>query len=128
MGQTAGMKMRNVIALLIILPCLASGALVPVSAADDDADTANQDWHDLHKEVKAGHLVPMTTIMDWLEARFEGQILEVELEQDHGHGSIEYEVEMIGPQGQVVEFEFDATTGELLSIEGVNIEAMKKTP
>ena len=64
--------------------------------------------------------------MDWLEARYDGQILEVELEQEKGQ--IEYEVEMIGPQGQVVEFEFDATNGELLSVEGVNIEAMKKSP
>lgn len=114
------MKLRNLFVLLIVtLPLMMSGALVPASADGDN-------WRDLHKEVKEGHLVGIDEIMDWLEARYEGQILEVELEQEDGR--IEYEVEMIGPQGQVVEFEFDATSGELLSVEGVNIEAMKKSP
>ncbi len=113
------MKLRNALVLLSILPLLVSGTLVPVSADGDN-------WRDLHQEVKEGHLVGIDEVMDWLEARYDGQILEVELEQDDG--LIEYEVEMIGPQGQVVEFEFDATSGELLSVEGVNIEAMKKSP
>jgi hypothetical protein len=33
---------------------------------------------------------------------------------------------MIGPQGQLVEFEFDAASGELVGIQGVNIEGMKR--
>ncbi|WP_251977255.1 PepSY domain-containing protein [Salinicola avicenniae] len=115
------MKIRHSLLLLPILPLLLSGTMLPAAA---DGNT----WRDLHQEVKQGHLVGLTEIMDWLEARYEGQILEVELEQDDGGGRIEYEVEMIGPQGQVVEFEFDATNGELLSIEGVNIEAMRKSP
>lgn len=115
------MNMRYSFILLLIVPLLLSGAVVPATAGGDN-------WRDLHQEVKAGHLVGLTEIMDWLEARYRGQILEVELEQDDGGDKIEYEVEMIGPQGQVVEFEFDATTGELLSVEGVNIEAMRKTP
>jgi len=113
------MKLRNYLVLLSILLLLVSGALVPVSADGDN-------WTELHQEVKAGHLVGIDEIMDWLEARYDGQILEVELDQ--GNGSIEYQVEMIGPQGQVVEFKFDATSGELLSVEGVSIEAMKKSP
>lgn len=118
--HTKKMKLRNSLILsVLILPLLMSGALVPANADSDG-------WRDLHKEVKEGHLLGIDEIMDWLEARYEGQILEVELEQEDGR--IEYEVEMIGPQGQVVEFEFDATDGKLLSIEGVNIEAMKKTP
>lgn len=128
MRQTADMKRftshcraRATLPLttLLLAPLLLSGTSIPASA---DAPH----WRDLHHEVKSGHLVGLTEIMDWLEARYAGQILEVELEQDGGDGRIEYEVEMIGPQGQVVEFEFDATTGELLSIEGVNIEAMRK--
>jgi hypothetical protein len=117
--HTADMKLRNPL-LLLTLVLLTSGGTLPLASAGDD------DWRDLHQEVKEGHLVGIGEIMDWLEARYDGQILEVELEQEKGQ--IEYEVEMIGPQGQVVEFEFDATNGELLSVEGVNIEAMKKSP
>lgn len=113
------MKLRKRL-LPLILALLTSGGILPLASADDD------DWRDLHQEVKEGHLVGIGEIMDWLEARYEGQILEVELEQEDDR--IEYEVEMIGPRGQVVEFEFDATNGELLSVEGVNIEAMRKSP
>lgn len=89
-----------------------------VAHADDD------DWRDLHDEVRAGRFVALPSVLDWLEARYRGQVLGVELERDDGVAL--YEVEMIGPQGQVVEFEFDAASGELVGIEGVNIEGMKR--
>lgn len=89
---------------------------------DDDAD----EWKDLHQQVADGHLVGLPQILDWLEAHYEGQVLEVELERDDGE--ITYEVEMVGPNGQIVEFEFDAVSGDLIGIEGVGIREMQKTP
>ena len=85
---------------------------------------ADDDWRDLHDEVEAGRLVSLPTVLDWLEAHYVGEVLEAELERDDGE--ILYEVEMIGPQGQVVEFEFDAASGELIGIEGVDIDAMRR--
>ncbi|RTR06321.1 PepSY domain-containing protein [Halomonas nitroreducens] len=85
---------------------------------------ADEHWHDLHDEVRHGRLVALPEILDWLEARYHGQVLEVELERDDGR--LSYEVEMLGPQGQVVEFEFDARSGELIGMEGVNINAMRR--
>jgi len=85
---------------------------------------ADKDWHDLHDEVRHGRLVALPEILDWLEARYRGQVLEVELERDHGR--LTYEIEMLGPQGQVVEFEFDAGSGELIGLEGVNIDGMRR--
>ncbi|TFH87069.1 hypothetical protein EQG41_09490 [Billgrantia azerbaijanica] len=85
---------------------------------------ADRHWHDLHDEVRHGRLVALPEILDWLEARYRGQVLEVELERDDGRPT--YEVEMLGPQGQVVEFEFDARSGELVGMEGVNIDAMRR--
>ncbi|WP_110666578.1 PepSY domain-containing protein [Salinicola halophilus] len=105
---------------------VALGLTLSCVNATTTASADGTHWRDLHHEVKSGNLVGLNEIMDWLEARYAGQILEVELEQDAGDGRIEYEVEMIGPQGQVVAFEFDARTGELLSIEGVNIQSMRK--
>ena len=37
-----------------------------------------------------------------------------------------YEVEMVGPQGQVVEFEFDAADGSLIGIDGTGLRAMER--
>ncbi|MFP3441731.1 hypothetical protein R0K18_28770, partial [Pantoea sp. SIMBA_133] len=84
---------------------------------------ADDDWRDLHQEVREGRLVALPTLQDWLDERYDGQVLEVELERDDGR--ILYEIELVGAQGQVVEFEFDAGSGELLSIEGVGIDAMQ---
>lgn len=85
---------------------------------------ADKHWHDLHEAVRSGRLVELPQILDWLEAHYVGQVLEVELERDDGH--MIYEVEMLGPHGQVVEFEFDAQSGELIGMEGVNIDGMRR--
>ncbi|MDX5376434.1 MAG: PepSY domain-containing protein [Halomonas sp.] len=85
---------------------------------------ADEHWRDLHEAVRSGRLVALPEILDWLEARYEGHVLEVELEHDDGRPV--YEIEMLGPQGQVVEFEFDAESGELIGMEGVNIDGMRR--
>jgi len=102
------------------LPALVA-LLALLAASPAPADEA---WHDLHEAVREGRIVPLPQILDWLEARYAGQVLEVELERDDGR--MLYEVEMLGPQGQVVEFEFDAASGELIGMEGVNIKGMRR--
>ncbi|MGM0914993.1 MAG: PepSY domain-containing protein [Pseudomonadota bacterium] len=102
------------------LPSLAA-LLALLTAAPAAAD---EHWHDLHEAVREERIVPLPSLLDWLEARFEGQVLEVELERDDGR--LAYEVEMLGPDGQVVEFEFDAESGELVGMEGVKIDAMRR--
>lgn len=91
--------------------------LWPVARADDH-------WRSLHDDVRAGRLVSLGSVLDWLDQHYIGTVIEVELDRDDG--KVYYEIEMVGPQGQVVEFEFDATTGELVGIEGVNINGMKR--
>ncbi|WFM70459.1 PepSY domain-containing protein [Halomonas sp. CKK8] len=102
------------------LPALAA-LLTLLAASPTPADEA---WRDLHQAVREGRVVPLPEILDWLEERYAGQVLEVELERDDGR--MLYEVEMLGPQGQVVEFEFDAASGELIGMEGVNINGMRR--
>ncbi|MDN3525903.1 hypothetical protein QWY79_11585 [Halomonas sabkhae] len=87
---------------------------------------ADEDWQELHDAVQRGELVELPTILDWLQSRYQGEVLEVELERDDG--ATLYEIEMLGPQGQVVEFEFDAGNGQLVGMEGANINAMRKSP
>jgi len=85
---------------------------------------AEEHWRDLHEAVGDGRVVALPTLLDWLEARYQGQVLEVDLERDDGR--LTYEIEMLGPEGQLVEFEFDAESGELIGMEGVKIDAMRR--
>ncbi|PWV75351.1 PepSY domain-containing protein [Halomonas sp. A11-A] len=103
----------------VLLLALALACLPPLASADND-------WHDLHGRVSRGELVPMVSVLDWLEAHYAGQVLEVELEREDGR--LVYEVEMLGPRGQRVESEFDAASGELIGIEGVGIDDMRRRP
>ncbi|TDX31423.1 putative membrane protein YkoI [Modicisalibacter xianhensis] len=112
------MKRMLMIAVALVSMAGAVVAWEPLARADDE------DWRDLHDQVQAGRLVSLPSVLDWLEARYEGTVLETELERDDGRAI--YEIEMLGPQGQMVEFEFDASNGELLGIEGVNIEGMRR--
>lgn len=111
-------SLRPGLAVALVLLLALTGPLTPASAGDD--------WQGLHGRVSRGELVPMTAILDWLEAHYAGQVLEVELEHDDGR--LIYEVEMLGPRGQRVEFEFDAASGELIGIEGVGIDDMRRRP
>lgn len=102
---------RNVTGLALVL-------LLAGSAVGD------QPWESLHGEVGRGEVVPLDTILDWLEAHYIGDVLEVEVEREGGY--VEYEIKLLGPQGQVVEFEFDGHNGQLMSIEGVRINDMRR--
>ncbi|MBB3329609.1 putative membrane protein YkoI [Halomonas campaniensis] len=112
----ASLRPGLAVALLLLL---ALAGLPPLAAGDDD-------WQELHERVSRGELVPMATVLDWLEARYAGQVLEVELEREDSR--LVYEVEMLGPRGQRVEFAFDAASGELIGIEGVGIDDMRRRP
>ncbi|MFO7646816.1 PepSY domain-containing protein [Halomonas sp. 3H] len=112
-------SLRSGLAVALVLLLALAGPL-PASADDD--------WQELHQRVSRGELVPMATVLDWLEAHYAGQVLEVELELEHDDGRLIYEVEMLGPRGQRVEFEFDAASGELIGIEGVGIDDMRRRP
>lgn len=81
-------------------------------------------WEALHSEVGRGDVVPLESILDWLEANYIGEVIEVEIEREDGH--VEYEIKLLGAQNQVVEFVFDGYSGQLMKIEGVRINEMRR--
>lgn len=103
--------LRNVTGLALVL-------LLVGSAVGD------QHWESLYGEVSRGEVVPLEAILDWLEERYVGDVIEVEVEREGGY--VEYEIKLLGPQGQVVAFEFDGHNGQLMSIEGVRINDMRR--
>ena len=98
---------------LVVLPLS-----VKVAVADDD------EWRNLHRAVQAGEIKPLSEIMDRLQQDWIGDVIDVDIEKEDG--AILYDIELLGPQGQVVEFEIDARTGEVLEIEGRDLRSMER--
>lgn len=101
--------------LALLVPACAGAAS---AGRADDADRARAG-------VQEGRYVPLSAILDWIEARYHGRAIEIELEEEEGEPP-SYEIEWLTPQGRVVEFEFDARTGELLEREGRGLEDAAK--
>lgn len=89
-----------------LLLLLALCALSALSLADPPA----RDHERARNARSSGQYVPLQTILDDAEAREPGRIIEVELDEDDD----EYEIEILRPDGIVVELDYDARTGELL--------------
>ena len=89
--------------LTIILACMTQASL-----ADDDYGNAR-------KLVESGTILSLEQILDHLDTRAEGKILEVEFEREDGHYI--YEIEILDDSGLVRELEVDAVSGEILKIE-----------
>ncbi|WP_250655890.1 PepSY domain-containing protein [Alkalimarinus coralli] len=69
--------------------------------------------HDNARELmESGDIVPLENILEQLQKRIAGRVIEVELEQKNDR--LVYEIEQIDNKGIVREFVFDATDGHLL--------------
>lgn len=98
--------------------------LVGALALPPHALCDSERWRSLHDEVAAGRVISLSELLDSLERDWLGQVVEVELEETHGE--LIYEVEMLGPQGQMARFTVRASDGSLREVRGVNLETMRR--
>ncbi len=74
---------------------------------------ADRHDHDLARQaLEAGQILPLRNILDIVETRYPGQVLEVEF--DHDDGAFIYEIKVLQPQGKLVKLELDARNGEVV--------------
>lgn len=92
------------IRLAVLLSLIAGPAL----ADRDDHDRAR-------RALEAGEVLPLSEILAAVEAAQPGRVIEVELERDDGRWI--YELELVAPDGRLVEIEIDAATADILDIE-----------
>lgn len=97
-------------ATLLALFAIAVLATAAFAESDDDHERARRAF-------EAGEIVSLTTIIELVERDFEGELIEVELENEGRQGLV-YEVKLLTPDGEIVELLFDAGDGELLGVEG----------
>lgn len=90
--------------LLPFLLLLASPAL----AGDDDHERARQ-------ALERGEVLPLTRILEIAEKDAGGRVIEVDLDRDDGRYL--YELELITPDGRLLEMEIDGANGRVLERE-----------
>lgn len=82
------------------------------------AAAAAADPHD-HDRARAalerGEVLPLAEILATVTAQVPGEVVEVELEREHG--AWVYELKVISPDGRMLEVLVDATAGRLLKQE-----------
>lgn len=90
---------------------LSSGVLFPSADLAVAEDAHHPDHEMARRLVQSGEILPLERIID--NDRVRGRrLLDVELEKKHGE--YVYEVEVVDARGQVMEFRFDAKTGQML--------------
>jgi uncharacterized membrane protein YkoI len=108
----------RLLATAVVVSCLVPAPSAPAGRGED-AERARQG-------VEAGRFVSLTSILEWLERHYYGHALEVELEPEEDGEPPTYEIEWLTPQSHVIEFEFDARTGELLETEGRGLDEARR--
>lgn len=98
-------KLKRKLAALALMLTAAAMQLPPALADAADHEQARQ-------ALAAGEILPLRQILDRVEKHHPGQILEVELEREHG--SWIYEIKLLRPDGAVTKLELDARNGNLL--------------
>jgi len=71
------------------------------------------DQHESRRLMEQGEILPLQQVLDHLGQRHAGRVLEVELERVHGRYI--YEIELLGEDGRVLEYEIDAASGEIIN-------------
>ncbi len=102
----------NLLAAALLL--LATSSAVPVEPSGTS----------LREAVERNEIVPLKSIMKWIEENYRGQVVEVELENEAGEFG--YEIDLLTPEGSKIEFQFDASTGSLRSVTGKDVDKARR--
>lgn len=71
------------------------------------------DQYESRRLMEQGKILPLQQVLDHLGQQQAGRVLEVELEDVQGRYI--YEIELLGEDGRVLEYEIDAASGEIIN-------------
>jgi len=95
------MKRRSACLLWLFCICVAG------------AVNADESYLEARRLAAEGKIQSLDAILEGIQRKLRGSILEVELEHEDGDSMV-YEIEMLDTQGRVWELEVDAASGEIL--------------
>ncbi|WNJ98669.1 PepSY domain-containing protein [Thalassospiraceae bacterium LMO-JJ14] len=106
--------------MILILTCLLSVAFVPARADGDGEHRRGYERDDDHdrarRALERGEILPLTDILKRANSEYPGQLIEAELDDEHGR--MVYELVIISKAGRVFKLYYDAGNGELLKVKG----------
>ncbi len=86
------------------------------------------DHDEARAAMQAGKIVPLADILEQIESEFDGQVIGVRLETEEGSKeAFVYKIELLTPQGHLLELLFDARTSNMIGIGGRGIDAARKS-
>lgn len=100
------------IALVAAFP---AGPLPGRAQTGDARDDVPADYQFARDAVARGDFLPLETILGIVARDYPGQVVEIELEMDDGVW--EYEVEIVTPDGRLIEVDLAASDGSILEVE-----------
>jgi uncharacterized membrane protein YkoI len=104
------------ISVTLGLAVLAGAGFVAAELWDDHQDHRKERSNaDLMQATADGSLVPLARILELTAQQVPGQVLKVEVEDDHGRHI--YEIKVLAANGRVRELKFDARNAQLIEIE-----------
>jgi hypothetical protein len=100
-----------------LLPLLALGLFPAPAVADPPRERGGRRDHErARRALESGEIRPLSELLAEIEARYDGRVIEMELERDDGRWI--YEFTLLPPTGRLFEVEVDAATGQVLKTEG----------
>lgn len=102
----------------LLLPVLVVSAVLGVGALASPAlagDHKKSDHEAARAALARGEILPLPRILAIAAGRVPGDILEVELEDEHGR--LIYDLKILAKNGRVREVEIDARSGAVLKVE-----------
>lgn len=79
----------------------------PARADEADHDRAR-------RALEEGRILPLGQILARAEAAYPGQLIEAELEDEHGR--LVYELKLLAKDGRLLKLYYDAASGEVLKV------------
>lgn len=110
-------KPFRLVALLSLLVVLvASAVFAPTLAQSRHEHGDDDDYIEARQLLEHGKILSLKRILDIVQAKVPGSVIEVELKHSHHHGW-EYEVKVLDGHGKVREVKLYARTGVIRKIE-----------
>ncbi|ABL69758.1 MULTISPECIES: PepSY domain-containing protein [Paracoccus] len=78
-------------------------------------DIAGPDFEYARDAVEQGRILPLAEVLARLHETQPGRVSEVELEEEDGMTI--YEIELVTPDGRLIEVEIDAASGRILALD-----------